>query len=310
MKILVSEAEGIVLDWLIAKAKGYFSINGQKPEYWESAAGAEHFIRMHAAEGHGVHWTHGSTDWNECGPMIDNEVIVAPTRYHGCAAGNPNKWQGGSGVNWMRGPTPIIAAMRAYVAEKLCNKVVKADHEFTYDVEVPDALVAYSQKKLAPEQRQKKHDILIPVSGKSNIQPAQFIEVSAGVRYWEDATLNGREDTEGKIPLRQGDRWTPIIDLDTGHIQNWPAGAEADIHYKVCDDGEYWLLDASGKRIAKWAGDYVPNSILCIGDNGHGDYIILKVGADGAVIDWKRPAIDAGQWNPVSQKTNTPGRAP
>lgn len=32
------------------------------------------------------------------------------------------------------------------------------------------------------------------------------LEVRAGVRYWEDATVNGNEDSEGElIPCREGD---------------------------------------------------------------------------------------------------------
>lgn len=130
------------------------------------------------------------------------------------------------------------------------------------------------------------------------MKEARFIEVDAGVRYWEDAKLNGEWDNDGEIPLRDGERWKPVIDIVTGHIANWPEGTEADVHYKVCDDGEYWLQDESGKRIAKLRSYYVPD-ILCVGDNGYGDYIIFKVGSDGRVIDWKQPGIDPDQWAPL-----------
>ena len=66
---------------------------------------------------------------------------------------------------------------------------------------------------------------------------AKFIEVEAGVRYWEDASINGVEDTDGKVPFRKGDAWCPVIELQTGQVQNWPVGVEANIHYKVCDAG-------------------------------------------------------------------------
>lgn len=125
---------------------------------------------------------------------------------------------------------------------------------------------------------------------------ARFIEVSAGVRYWEDATLNGIEDAEGKMPFRTGDLWRPIIELTNGRILNWPDGVEADIHYKVCDDGEYWLLNNEGRRIAKHKSYYVPNSILCVGGNGYGDYIIFKVGGDGLIVGWRNPNIDDEDW--------------
>lgn len=130
----------------------------------------------------------------------------------------------------------------------------------------------------------------------SNIENAKFIELDAGVRYWEDAYLNGQEDTDGKIPLRSGERWKPVIELATGRILNWPEGTEADIHYKVCDDGEYWLLDEFQKRIAKWRGYYVPDDILCVDDNGYGDYIIFKIGANGVIINWQQPDLDVSEW--------------
>ena len=54
------------------------------------------------------------------------------------------------------------------------------------------------------------------------MKQVKYIEVNAGVRYWEDATLNGEEDAEGKIPLRKGDDWCPIIELATGRVPEWP----------------------------------------------------------------------------------------
>ncbi len=128
---------------------------------------------------------------------------------------------------------------------------------------------------------------------------AFFLEVSAGVRYWEDATLDGEPDTEGLIPLRSDDRWTPVIELASGRVLNWPSGVEAAIHYKVCDDGDYWLLDADQERIAKWKDYYVPDGLLCVGSSGFGDYIIFNIGGDGRIAAWKAPSLDAEQWVPV-----------
>lgn len=125
---------------------------------------------------------------------------------------------------------------------------------------------------------------------------ARFIEVGADVRYWDDARLNGQEDTAGNIPLRKGDSWCPVIDLQTGEVIGWPDGVAADVHYKVCDQGEYWLLDESKQRIAKWKGYYVPDDILCVGDNGYGDYIIFKIGVDGRINGWRNPGIDDDEW--------------
>ena len=130
-----------------------------------------------------------------------------------------------------------------------------------------------------------------------DLSQARFVKVSAAVRYWEDARVNGVEDVDGTlIPFRTGELWLPIIDLATGKFLDWPAGLEANIHYKVCDAGEYWLLNEARQRIAKWKGYYVPDDVLCVGDRGYGDYIILKVGADGVVLGWKKPYLDEERW--------------
>ena len=120
-----------------------------------------------------------------------------------------------------------------------------------------------------------------------------FIEVNAEVRYWEDATISGQEDTNGTmIPFRSGDCWCPVIRLVDGAVMNWQAGMTADIHYKVCDAGEYWLLNESRQRVAKWGGYYVPDDFLCHGDTGYGDYIILKIDANGIIEGWRSPGIE------------------
>lgn len=129
---------------------------------------------------------------------------------------------------------------------------------------------------------------------------AKYIEVRAGVRYWEDASINGAEDEDGKlVPFRKGGCWCPVISLDDGLIQDWPEGMTASIHYKVCDQGEYWLLDAEKKRIAKYANDYVPDEFMCHGNRGYCDYIIFDVAADGKIVNYKKPGIDESRWEEI-----------
>lgn len=135
----------------------------------------------------------------------------------------------------------------------------------------------------------------------SNISNARYLQVDAGPRYWEDARVNGVEDEDGSlIPFRDGERWRITIDLEDGTILNWPAGTTARIHYKVCDDGDYWLLDAEHRRIFKYGNCSVP-SLLAVGDNGYGDYIILRVGADGLIEGWSKPRIGAEDWEALRQ---------
>lgn len=125
---------------------------------------------------------------------------------------------------------------------------------------------------------------------------ARFIEVQAEVRYWDDALLNDRVDFAGEMPLRRGALWAPIIELETGRLQAWPEDTRAEVHYKVCDAGEYWLLDERRVRIAKWKGHYVPDQILSTEDHKCGDYIILKIGGDGLVIGWNTPTLQVDRW--------------
>ncbi len=115
---------------------------------------------------------------------------------------------------------------------------------------------------------------------------AKFLQVEAGARYWEDASVNGVEDKEGDlIPCRVGDTWCPLIELETGRIINWEIGKTADIHYKVCDDGRYILQDEN-REVIKTVDDYVISD-LAIGESGFGDYIIMKVDQLGIIENWK-----------------------
>lgn len=126
-------------------------------------------------------------------------------------------------------------------------------------------------------------------------QDCRLLRIKAHVRYWEDATVNSEEDTAGTlIPFRNGDAWEPTIDIVDGQIQGWPTGVTADIHYKVCDAGEYWLM-RDGLFVAKWRDDYVPR-FLYAGDLGYGDYIIMSVGADGKIKNWQKPVIIDSEW--------------
>ena len=129
---------------------------------------------------------------------------------------------------------------------------------------------------------------------------ATHIEVDAEVRYWEDAEVNGVEDGDGsRIYGRDGDSWKIKIDLASGRIEGWPEGMTASIHYKVCDQGLYWLTDATGERLAKWKSYYVPDDFLCHGDRGFGDYIIFSVTPDGMIAGYERPAVAPDEWQPL-----------
>ena len=141
------------------------------------------------------------------------------------------------------------------------------------------------------------------------------ILVDAEVRYYEDTTINGVEDvnvmdTEGmvtpNIPCveRIADkptkhicsdcfRWRPKININTGQIENWTQGLSADVHYKVCDQGVYHLLDKDGNTI-KTIESQVPD-VLYPGGDGCGDYIIMDIDSDGYIMgfEFKQSDLDA-----------------
>lgn len=115
----------------------------------------------------------------------------------------------------------------------------------------------------------------------------KYFRAVMGVRYWEDATINGKDalDDGSDTPLKVGDYWTLDIDVDTGQILNWPEGTAMDTHYKVCDDGSYFILDSDFNEIEKFHEIYVP-SVLYPKARGYGDYVILDIDKNGYIKDW------------------------
>ena len=109
MKIKISEATPIQLDWLVAKCEGYTDwcpetekLMPPRKEYgWVMFCDLDYV-----------------GDWSQGGPIIEREGIS----WH---CGNKSSWHAymyGSAENF-NGPTPLIAAMRCYVTSKLGNEV-------------------------------------------------------------------------------------------------------------------------------------------------------------------------------------------
>jgi hypothetical protein len=117
------------------------------------------------------------------------------------------------------------------------------------------------------------------------------LEVNAGVRCWESASVNDVEDSEeGElIPCKDGERWKPIIDIESGVITNWTKGVTASVCYKVCDDGIYTVKDDTGVVVLE-LDDYVPR-ILCPVEDGYGDYIHMNIDADGLIEGWSKKLV-------------------
>ena len=100
MKIKTTELKGTALDWSVAKCEGI-----QDSE----------FVRTHMDA-----WP-CSTDWSQGGPIIEREGI-AVRRSHNMEHGSWQAIRDGFRNNH-NGPTPLIAAMRCYVASKLGAEV-------------------------------------------------------------------------------------------------------------------------------------------------------------------------------------------
>lgn len=110
MKIKTVELTGVALDWAVAKCEGATNEwDSDKPFFWHRVA----CIRI---DGHDVNYT-PSTSWLMGGPIIEREGIQL------ARVGNVwEAWVDADGV-FCQGPTPLIAAMRCYVASELGDEV-------------------------------------------------------------------------------------------------------------------------------------------------------------------------------------------
>ena len=129
-------------------------------------------------------------------------------------------------------------------------------------------------------------EIEVTVKKKVN---AVYLKAECGVRYWDDAEVNGEQEAEDSptIPFAspKNETWTPVIEIDSGRVVDWPEGTTASVHYKVCDAGRYSLLDADKADLITIDG-YVPR-IMSPKENGYGDYVIMDIGPDGLIADWQ-----------------------
>jgi hypothetical protein len=112
MKVKINELNGVPLDWAVTKALGYnHDYRPKTPEHW------------------GMHgW---ATKWEQGGPIIQEWCIGLEY----AEMGSENDWCafcGTSSTVACGGPTPLIAAMRAFVAFQLEAS----------EIEVPKGLIA------------------------------------------------------------------------------------------------------------------------------------------------------------------------
>ena len=141
----------------------------------------------------------------------------------------------------------------------------------------------------------------------------RYVQLEAGVRYWEDADINGVEDVdlcEAKEPtaprmpfaIPTGEKtniapygeymWKILINVKTGNIVDWPVGTTADVHYKTCDENVVTFCDENKEPISDRYECYVPH-FLSPGGDGYGDYIILTVEENGHITNFRFNEEDA-----------------
>lgn len=116
----------------------------------------------------------------------------------------------------------------------------------------------------------------------------KLLIVKAGVRYWEDSVVNGKNDTvDGEnIPCKIGELWCPQIEIETGRILNWEQGKKAEIHYNVADCLGYEIQSEKGEVVLAAEDGYVPET-LAPKERGYGDYIIMDIDENGHIANWE-----------------------
>jgi len=110
-----SELTGAALDWAVATCEGRGFVFGET-DYTDG-----HTYQRGTAQATGPHY---STDWVQGGPIIDREGISTVQQ------GDASEWVASvynyNEGDWhlhTTGPTPLIAAMRCYVASKLGDDI-------------------------------------------------------------------------------------------------------------------------------------------------------------------------------------------
>lgn len=118
---------------------------------------------------------------------------------------------------------------------------------------------------------------------------AKAIRLRVPNRYHYEADDQFRAYPEGAGYDREKHELTMVLDLDERRVRDWPVGVTAEISLKVCDEGVYQLLAPDGFVIAT-REDYVPS---CLPEGG--DYLVLTVGPDGAVVGWRPDPMDVAE---------------
>ena len=101
MQIKTSELQGAALDWAVAKC--------ERVEFTYEDHPRHEMVNMHY-----------STDWSQGGPIIEVEITRVENLGDGRWAAYKNSKDE---THRLTGPTPLVAAMRCYVASKIGDEV-------------------------------------------------------------------------------------------------------------------------------------------------------------------------------------------
>jgi hypothetical protein len=105
MKIKTSELTGAALDWAVAKCEGITVLPKMRGGCYVTLKKGETVLLCY------------STDWSQGGPIIEREELSRLRCY------GTNEWECLTGEVVCEGSTPLIAAMRCYVASKLGDEI-------------------------------------------------------------------------------------------------------------------------------------------------------------------------------------------
>jgi hypothetical protein len=115
VKIKTYELTGAALNWAVAMAEGF---PGADIRYYENTKS----LVLQYSNGPKGWLLEYSTNWSQGGPIIERECIDVL-----CLAGGDDGWQADKYLHTEKvegyGPTPLIAAMRCYVASKLGDEI-------------------------------------------------------------------------------------------------------------------------------------------------------------------------------------------
>lgn len=106
-----NELVGAALDWAVAEAEGYF--DADMASVHDGVVDVFYFDK----------WS-PSTDWEQGGKIIERERIsISPRDGYWEALYHDNLFQEDGSDYFQMGATPLVAAMRCYVASKLGDEV-------------------------------------------------------------------------------------------------------------------------------------------------------------------------------------------